>query len=118
MPHARRVFGDAGERVAELVLRERGWRILARNARTRFGEIDLVCHDGRGYVFVEVKTRREGALVPAVEAVTGRKHHRLRGLAEAWLAQRGCGAAPWRIVLVALTVGRQSTDVRLVDLAW
>ena len=116
MPHARRIFGDAGEHVAERALRELGWRILARNARTRYGEIDLVCHDGRGYVFVEVKTRREGSFVTAVEAVGPRKRDRLVRLAEAWLAIQGQRGAGWRLALAALTVGPSGTETRIIDI--
>ena len=115
MPHARRIFGDAGEHLAERALRELGWRILARNARTRYGEIDLVCHDGRGYVFVEVKTRRAGSFVSAVEAVAPRKISRLVRLAEAWLALQDQRASDWRVAVVALTVDLAGTRVQIID---
>jgi putative endonuclease len=116
VPHARRILGDAGEHLAERALTELGWRVVARNPRTRYGEIDLVCHDGRGYVFVEVKTRREGSFVPAVEAVGPRKIDRLTRLAEAWLALQRQRDVQWRLVLAALTVGRHGTTARIVDI--
>lgn len=115
MTRARRALGLAGEHLAERELLRRGWRILDRNARTRYGEIDLVCHDGDGYVFVEVKTRRDGAFVSAIEALTARKRGRLISLAQAWLAHRGMASAPWRVVLVAVTVGRKGTSAELVE---
>ncbi|TME64795.1 MAG: YraN family protein [Chloroflexi bacterium] len=68
--HGRALLGLAGERAAEAALLRRGMRVVARNARTRFGEIDLVCRDGTEFVFVEVKTRRAGSFVAAAEAVT------------------------------------------------
>ena len=49
----RRVLGLAGEHLAERELARRGLQVVARNVRTRFGEIDLVCRDARGYTFVE-----------------------------------------------------------------
>ena len=70
-------------------LRREGWRIIARNARTRFGELDLVGLDGEALVFVEVKAGRDGASSgPArpVFAVGVAKQRRLRTLARAWLA--------------------------------
>jgi len=115
VPHARRIFGDSGEDLAERALARRGWRIVERNARTRYGEIDLVCHDGRGFVFVEVKTRRAGSFVPAVEAVGPRKLARLIRLAQAWLALRRERAAQWRLVLAALTVGAEGTRLSVID---
>lgn len=116
MPHARRLFGDLGERLAERALQKRGWRIVERNARTRYGEIDLVCHDGVGFVFVEVKARRASSFVPAAEAVGPRKLERLARLSEAWLALHGRRAAAWRIVIFAVTVGRTQTRVDLIDI--
>lgn len=116
MPHARRILGSAGEHLAERALIDLGWRIVARNPRTRYGEIDLVCHDGAGYVFVEVKTRRASSFVPAVEAVGPPKLRRLARLAEAWLALRGERGAGWRLVVAALTVGPGGTETRIVDI--
>jgi putative endonuclease len=115
MPHSRRTFGDAGEHLAERALVARGWRVVERNARTRYGEIDLVCHDGAGFVFVEVKTRREGSFVPAAEAVGPRKIDRLKHLAEAWLALQRQRGASWRLVVAALTVGVDGTEMRVID---
>lgn len=90
-------------------------RVVERNARTRYGEIDLVCHDRRGYVFVEVKTRRASSFVSAAEAVHGRKVARLVRLAEAWLALHGQRDAAWRIAVLALTVGSSGTRVEMID---
>lgn len=51
-------FGRTAERVAAVWLSLKGYRVLARRLRNRFGEIDLVCRRGRCLVFVEVKGRR------------------------------------------------------------
>src|SRR2546428_13371726 len=104
-----RVLGHAGEHLAERELARRGLRVVARNVRTRYGEIDLICRDARGYAFVEVKTRRAGSFVAAAEAVDARKAARLAALTQAWLAHRGERLAGWRIVIAALTVGADGT---------
>ncbi|HVV91559.1 MAG TPA: YraN family protein [Solirubrobacterales bacterium] len=70
-----------------------GYRILERNARTRFGELDLVVYDARRriLVFVEVKAIRAGAKVGPerpVLWVTPRKQLQVRRLATAWMAER------------------------------
>jgi putative endonuclease len=69
-----RLLGDRGERAAAQYLHSRGFRILLRGYRTRFGEIDLIARDGNTLVFIEVKSRRRGT--PA-EAVTLEKQRRL-----------------------------------------
>src|SRR5450759_4281309 len=74
--------GNRGEQLAAAWLqRERGFAIVARNWRSprdRRDEIDLVCRDGDALVFVEVKTRAAGALVPGYYAVDERKKTVLR----------------------------------------
>lgn len=92
----------------------RGLRIVARNVRTRFGELDLVARDRRGYLFVEVKTRRAGSFVAAAEAVDARKLARLRGLALAWLTAQGLPGGSPRVVVAAVTVGARTT-VQLIE---
>ena len=111
----RQALGLAGERAAETALARSGMRVVARNQRTRFGEIDLVCRDRDGYVFVEVKTRSVGSFVAAAEAVDRRKLGRLGRLAAGWLAMRGERDARWRVVIAALTVGVDGTRVELIE---
>jgi putative endonuclease len=68
-----------------------GHRILERNARTRFGELDLVTLHRRTLVFVEVKAVRAGSKVGPerpVLWVTPRKQAQVRRLATAWMAER------------------------------
>ena len=112
----RRVLGLAGEHIAERELVRRGYEVIARNVRTRFGEIDLIVRDRRGFLFVEVKTRRAGSFVAAVEAVDHRKAARLAVLAQSWLAACGQRHAAWRVVVAALTVRESGTRVELIDL--
>jgi putative endonuclease len=111
----RHALGLAGERAAEIELARMGMRVVARNQRTRFGEIDLVCRDTDGYVFVEVKTRSAGSFVAAAEAVDRRKLGRLARLAVGWLAMRGERDARWRLVVAALTVGVDGTRVEVIE---
>ena len=111
----RRILGLAGQHVAERELIRRGYEVVARNVRNRLGEIDLIVRDRRGYLFVEVKTRRAGSFVAAVEAVDRRKAERLAVLAQTWLAACGQRDAAWRVVVAALTVRATGTRVELID---
>ena len=90
MTLARRRTGSLGEAIAEDELRQRGYRVVARNCRTRAGELDLVLLDGRTLVFAEVKTMRTGSRSGPerpVLAVGPRKQLQVRRLARAWLAE-------------------------------
>ena len=53
-------LGRRGEQLAAEHLERLGFAIVARNHRTRFGEIDVIAHDGHTLVICEVKTRRAG----------------------------------------------------------
>jgi putative endonuclease len=83
---ARQSLGRLGERLAAKHLERLGYRILERNPRTRYGEIDLVAYDKRRLVFVEVKARRSGP-GRALDKVAWRKQGQVRLVARAWLAE-------------------------------
>src|SRR5215208_639883 len=87
----RRRLGAAGERLAAAHLEARGFRLLDRNFRTRYGELDLVAVDARYLVFCEVKARIARAAPHALDplaSVDWRKRRRLRRMAREWLAER------------------------------
>ncbi|PIU84129.1 MAG: YraN family protein [Elusimicrobia bacterium CG06_land_8_20_14_3_00_38_11] len=50
-------LGKSGEELAERYLTKLGYKILAQNFRTKYGEIDIIAKDKKTIVFVEVKTR-------------------------------------------------------------
>ena len=58
MTDVRHTAGRQGEEYAAQHFERLGYQVLARNHRTRYGELDLVVFDGQTLVFVEVKTRR------------------------------------------------------------
>jgi len=84
-PFSRRDLGAAGEAAACAALEQRGYRILARNARADRVELDVVAERAGVVVFAEVKTRRSAACGAAAEAVDARKRARIARGAAAWL---------------------------------
>jgi putative endonuclease len=84
---ARQHLGRAGEQLALAHLERLGYELVARNHRTRWGEIDLIVHDGETLVFVEVKTRRAtGTGRGPWETLHERKRVQVRRMAAAYLA--------------------------------
>jgi putative endonuclease len=114
----RRALGKQGEDAGVAYLERRGYTILARNWRTRSGELDIVARDGEWLVFVEVRTRRvgRGAAGPALgspeESVTPRKQLKLIAMAEAYLFELPW-IGPWRIDVIALELRTDDTIARL-----
>ncbi|HEU0023709.1 MAG TPA: YraN family protein [Thermoleophilaceae bacterium] len=87
----RRALGAAGERFAAAHLVARGFTLIDRNFRTRYGELDLVAANERYLVFCEVKALvARGAPQPLdpLASVDWRKRRRLRGMAREWLSTR------------------------------
>lgn len=80
---SRETGGRRAEYAAAAALMLRGYRILGRRCRTRYGEIDLVAVRGRRIAFVEVKQRR--TLVEAADALMPSQIERIQRAAEAWL---------------------------------
>jgi putative endonuclease len=84
----RHTAGHTGEDLAAAHFERLGFEVLARNHRTRYGELDLVVYDGHTLVFVEVKTRRSGAREPW-ENLHTIKQSKVRRMAVAWLTEGG-----------------------------
>lgn len=79
--------GLRGEAAAALFLQRRGYTILARNFRTRYGEIDIVARAPDALVFVEVKARQDNRFGAAEAAVDARKYARVLRAATAYVRE-------------------------------
>ena len=104
-------IGTLGEQLAVEHLQSAGLRVLARNWRCRYGELDVIAADdaARILVFVEVKTRTSDQFGGVAQAVTPEKLRRLRRLAGLWLAAQDEHWATVRIDVVGVRIGRQRT---------
>lgn len=116
MTVARRRTGEIAEDLVARRLAATGWEIVERNARTRYGELDIVARDGATLVFVEVKGAREGTSFgpeKPILAIDARKQRRVRRLATAWMSERR-GQPPYaeiRFDAVGVTLDRHGRAV-------
>lgn len=95
-------LGRRGEDLAVDFLERAGYEILARNWRTKTGEVDIVARRHGITAIVEVKTRTSVASGHPFEAVTFRKLKRLRALAAEWSAGDPRRSAVLRIDVVGV----------------
>ncbi len=99
-------LGPAGESLAASFLARRGLRLLGRNVRTPFGELDLVLVEGDGdggaLVVCEVKTRRGLGFGAPAESVTAAKRARLARAAVHFARERGLASRPIRFDVVSV----------------
>ncbi|HUY31555.1 MAG TPA: YraN family protein [Pirellulales bacterium] len=96
-------LGPRGEALAARHLKRLGYKIVARGARGRLGELDLVAVDGRTVVFVEVKTRQSHDGGHPAEAVDVEKQRRLTRLAVGFLKRHDLLECAARFDVVAVT---------------
>ena len=85
---SRKRLGNAGEECAAQFLEKQGYQILDRQARWRFGEIDLIALHVQIVVFVEVKTRSSLAAGHPTESITKAKQNRITRSALRFLKRR------------------------------
>jgi putative endonuclease len=104
-PHGHRL-GKFGEERAAEYLQTLGYKIIGRNIKTCFGEIDIICRDRRKLLFVEVKTRASNRFGSAIEAISSRKKKQLKRLAEAYLQQN---PSPLSIELALLAIDKSAS---------
>lgn len=79
--------GQLAEQAAADFLKSQGYRILSRNWRTRFCEIDIVAEKGSNISFVEVKYRQSNNWGGGLDYITPQKLRQMRFAAENWIAQ-------------------------------
>ena len=96
------LLGQSAESRAEAFLQAHGLRLVARNWRCRFGEIDLVMRDGATLVFIEVRLRSRSDFGGAAASVTPAKQKKLLAAARQYLAELK-PLPPCRFDVVALS---------------
>lgn len=84
MKRSNKKTGEKGERAAGEKLAQKGYEILARNYRNKWGEVDLVCKDRNFVVFVEVKTKVGDSYGEPWEMIDSRKLKRVENMGHLW----------------------------------
>lgn len=84
--------GKKGEELAAKHLKKNGYKILERNFRKPYGEIDIIAQKGENIAFVEVKTRKNDLYGTPAEFVTSKKQERLKKAAYTYIQQNNLDA--------------------------
>ena len=102
--------GRWGEETAVTFLSRRGYEILARNARTPYGEIDIIARQGDVTIFVEVKTLSSSRSFFPEQNVTARKREHMLACAECYASENDIDH--WQIDVIAVE-GRQGMEPKI-----
>jgi len=118
-PTDRQQAGAAAEDAANAFLIAEGLKLLARNARYPFGEIDLVMLHASTLVFVEVRFRRSSNFGGAAVSVDAAKRRKIARAAQAWLSShKQFSNSACRFDVVAVTPGRQGLQCEWIRSAF
>jgi len=114
MKNHRKVLGQWGEDLAAGYLVEKGYTILERNVRTRYGEIDLIARqpiakaDGLAsetIVFIEVKARASETFGMPEESINARKREHLLAAAQVYMQAHAEADAAFRMDVISIQAG-------------
>ena len=115
----RQCRGKRGEDLACAELARRGYAILARRYRTRFGEIDIVTERHNATVFVEVKARKSRVRGSAAESIPFWKRRRIAAMAVDYLAWTGRLNRRCRFDVVAIDgIDTDKMTIRVIENAF
>lgn len=104
--------GRTGEEMALEYLLQRGYKLLERNWRCRYKEVDLIMENSDGIHVVEVRTRKEPTAVEPEQTVDRRKQHNLEAAANSYLRSRKT-TAPVHFDIVSIVLDGSGKVLRL-----
>lgn len=114
-------LGQRGETFACRYLRRQGYTIVARQDRTRLGEIDIVAVQQKTIVFIEVKTRSAEEKGTPTEAVNAEKQQRLTRAALAYMRRHdllGNCAARFDVIAIVWPEGKAKPQLTHIENAF
>lgn len=102
--------GRWGEETAVAYLCQRDYEIVARNARTPYGEIDIIASQGDATIFVEVKTLTSSKNFFPEQNVTARKREHMLACAQYYAAEHAIDH--WQVDVIAVE-GKQGSEAKI-----
>lgn len=114
MTNSRIDLGKAGEDEAVSFLNKQGFRILERNYRCCYGEIDIIAKEKGAIVFIEVKTRKTLTYGLPQTAVDSRKQKQISRAAANYTAQKNIKNTPLRFDVVAVNLAEDKIKIELI----
>ena len=118
MLNRKQQYGLQSESLAAAALKQKGYKIVARNYRTRTGEIDIIAKDGDVIVFVEVKARQTARYGNPKQAVTWTKQQKIAKTALAYLKSTNQLDKRARFDVVAIQPAEKGQTVEIVKNAF
>ncbi len=106
----RKKIGDAGEKIAERFLKKKGFIILEKNFKNRYGEIDIIAKDEDWLVFIEVKTKSSKNFSEPETWVDFKKENKLIKMADYYLSEKNIVDTDCRFDVIGITLGKKNEE--------
>jgi len=113
-----RKTGVEGERIGESYLIKHGYKIVERNVRSPYGEVDLIASHGDTLVFIEVKARRDLSYGYPEEAVDRQKQFRLTRIASWYLSLHAKKNQAVRFDVLSVLLDNNESGIKLIQNAF
>jgi len=107
-------LGKKGEEVANRFLKNRGYRVIARNYVCKMGEMDIIAKEKDTLVFIEVKTRTSTTFGPPQLAVNPKKQSQMSKVALNFLKEKRLEDVKARFDVVAILLGPRGEEIELI----
>lgn len=111
---AKQILGNRGEQAAVDFLKQNGYKILARNYKSKLGEVDIVALDKKTVCFVEVKTRTSDKFGSPAEAVSARKEKQISKAALCYLKEKKLLDKSARFDVVCVEYKADKPEINLI----
>jgi len=111
-------LGKSGEEDAARFLKNKGYKLLRRNYKTKLGEIDIVAQDKETLCFIEVKTRSSCIFGHPSEALTYAKQRKLSQLALFFLKEHNLIDKKARFDVVTVAYSQDKPRLELIKNAF
>jgi putative endonuclease len=114
--------GKTGEDIAAAFLKKKRYKIIERNYKCVFGEVDIVARDMNDIVFIEVKSRKSKDFGEPEDAVTLNKQRKISKVALNYLKDRRLDDRDARFDVIAIKLSTEGSIVKHIknafELAW
>jgi putative endonuclease len=112
-------IGFKGEAITEQFLKKQGYKIIERNFKCSFGEIDLIAYKKKMLSFIEVKTRTSSDFGSPLEAITKSKQQKLLRLANYYIYKKKIPSSiHCQFDVVAILMEEEKPDIKLITNAF
>lgn len=115
---SKQALGKSGEELAAILLKDKGYKIIARNYKTKLGEIDIVACDKDTIAFIEVKARRFDTFGLPSEAISRVKQRQISKVALLFLKEKSLLGKKARFDVVSVVYSKNLPKLDLIKNAF